>query len=152
MFIFVGSINFKIRNMDSFGDIIYLLLIVGAVISGLVKKSKKMTKPQANPRPVAEQPEEEVDWKDIFKQMIPEEKKPQPVYQAPQANPGYQSYETTKNPADLRIKKNFVSTNIDYEDETSDNETSDIINEISFATPADAKAAFVYSEILTRKY
>ena len=147
-----GSINFKIKNMDSFGDIIYLLLVIGAVISGLVKKSRKTTKPQANPRPVAKQPEEDVDWKEIFKQMIPEEIKPEPVYQAPQANPGYQSYEATKNPADLRIKKNFVSTNIDYEDETNDDEMPDIIDTISFSTPSDVRTAFVYSEILTKKY
>ena len=124
-------------------------MLFRSVISGLIKKSRK-AKPEANPRPVAEEPNE--DWTEVFKQMIPEEIKPEPVYQAPQANPGYQSYEATKNPADLRIKKNFVSTNIDYEDETNDDEMPDIIDTISFSTPSDVRTAFVYSEILTKKY
>jgi hypothetical protein len=134
--------------MDDFGDIIYLLIVIGAVISGLIKKSRKV-KPEANPRPVAEEPKE--DWKEIFKQMIPEEQKPQPAYQAPQPAPKYQSYETATNYDDLRIKNRFATVVTDFEEETNE-DTIDIMSEISLATPSDARTAFVYAEILTRKY
>ena len=136
--------------MDDFGDIIYLLVVIGAVISGLIKKSRK-TKPETNPRPVATEQEENDDWKDIFRQYTQEEQKPQPVYQAPQPAPKYQSYETATNYDDLRIKNRFATVETDFEEETNE-ETADIMSEINLATPSDAKTAFVYAEILTRKY
>ena len=134
--------------MDEFGDIIYLLIVVGAVISGLIKKVRK-AKPEANPRPVAEEPKQ--DWRDIFEQMIPEEQKPQPVYQAPQPapNPKYQGYETATNYDDLRVKNRFASAEVEEE---INEEIVDVASEISLATTSDARTAFVYAEILTRKY
>ena len=135
--------------MDDFGDIIYLIIVIGAVISGLIKKGRK--KPEANPRPIATEQEEDDGWKEIFKQMIPEEQKPQPVYQAPQPAPKYQSYETATNYDDLRIKNRFATVETDFEEETNE-ETADIMSEISLATPSDARTAFVYAEILTKKY
>ena len=124
--------------MDDLGNIIYLLIIVGAVISGLIKKGRKAN-PEVNPRPVATEQEENDDWKDIFKQYTPEEQQPQPVYQAPQPTTNYD---------DLRIKKRFTIVD---EEETNE-ETANIMSEINLATPSDAKTAFVYAEILTRKY
>ena len=136
--------------MDDFGDIIYLLLVVGAVISGLVKKVRK-AKPEAKPRPVIiEKKEYDDDWKDVFRQHAPEEHV-QSVYQAPQPASKYQSYETTTNYDDLRIKNRFATVVTDFEEETNE-ETVDIMSEISLATPSDARTAFVYAEILTRKY
>ena len=133
--------------MDDLGNIIYLLIIVGAVISGLIKKGRKAN-PEVNPRPVATEQEEDDDWKDIFRQYTPEEQQPQPVYQAPQPTTKYQSYETATNYDDLRIKKRFTIVD---EEETNE-ETTNIMSEINLATPSDARTAFVYAEILTRKY
>ena len=139
--------------MDDFGDIIYLLLIVGAVISGLFKRSRK-AKPEANPRPVSTEPKSD-SWEEIFKQYMPENQVPenqmQPAYQAPQPPPKYQSYETATNYDDLRVKNKFATAAFDFEDDTDDSEV-DIASEISLTTPSEARTAFVYAEILTRKY
>ncbi len=147
--------------MDNFGDIIYVvLLIVAAIVSGIMKKGKKETKTQTNPRPVA-QPVDDEDWKDIFKQWEPETvkeptvTKPTPTQTKTSSNfqKKIESYETVSNVEDLRVRNRFAKN--DAEEDLSEVEAIDVTNiaeEIKLSTPEDAKAAFVYSEIFARKY
>ncbi|MDR1584909.1 MAG: hypothetical protein LBS07_01870 [Prevotellaceae bacterium] len=144
--------------MDNFGDIIYLLLlVVGAIVSGLLKKGRK-AKPQANPRPVAESFEDE--WGEFFGEPEAEAQKQavefQPVVvQAKTTAPDQrkiESYETTANNADLRVRNRFAREDNQISMVEDVDETFHIIEEISLETPEDAGIAFVYSEIFARKY
>jgi hypothetical protein len=140
--------------MDSLGDYIYLIILVVAGLSSLLKKKKKAS--ELKPAPVEEDDEPQTDWEDVIRNLIPEspaEEKKEFVPESAAFNP-IVTYETVEDVSVMRAKKQ-VSRNttskkkIFIEDNVS---TPNIIDDIQLNTVDDARKAFIYSEIFNKKY
>lgn len=159
--VFLSDINlFSHIIMDSFGDYIYLIILVVAGLSSLLKKKKNadVLKPapietEFEPEP---ETEPEADWEDVLRNLNPETKtelKKEVVVEKAAFNPII-TYETVDDVSVMRAKKQ-VSRNttskrkIFNEDEPP---TISAIDDIQFNSIDDARKAFIYSEIFNRKY
>lgn len=151
--------------MDDFGDYIYIIAIVIAALSSLLKKRRKPEEntgrdenrmpdlgdvltdddddflPRMEPAPVTTPARNaDVYVKQVYKPM--ERKKEQ----APL------SYETVADYMKLKAKRTVRPVHYDslYDDVLQQTEEPDL--QIDLETAADAKRAFMYAEIFNRKY
>jgi hypothetical protein len=140
--------------MDSLGDYIYLIIIVIAALSSILKKKKKTQKNDQ------ELPEAFPDFPDLD-DVIPEpevRRVPEPVFVTTPPPPVFQkqtsnnipTFDNTNDMSKLRAKmslkprKEFVSTELETEDNTA--------IEIQLDSVEEVKKAFVYAEVFNRKY
>ena len=135
--------------MDDFGDILYVLAMLAALVFSAIRKSKQSKKRSAAPvetQPDAFDPMEEEepiiqDLRDLFK---PRQPKPQPVPDASEfKTEQVKSYQQTSIPKTQR--RSTKPLEVDDLDETSG--TADLFEE-----GIDLRQAVIYSEILKRPY
>ena len=144
--------------MDSFGDYIYLIILVVAGLSGLFRKKKQPD--NMNPTPAAPKR----SWEDVLRNLVPveEEQKVEPKYEKPILPKKKQSvpqpamnYDKTEGSTGLRATKQ-VSQLVSHQrvlvDEIKDEEPKSFLQDIQLHSLEDAKRAFIYSEIFNRKY
>jgi len=146
--------------MDSIGDYFYLIILVIAALSGLLKKKKQSL--NANPGPSAPAKPTR-SWEEVLRDLVPVEveeeeiekpimQKMKPVEPAPSfnyKNEGTSSLRGTKQVSQLISQKRHT----DITDETEETyEQGNILQEIQLSSIHDAKRAFIYSEIFNRKY
>jgi hypothetical protein len=146
--------------MDNFGDYIYLIIIIIAGLSGLLKKRKDN---QTKHTPV-EEDENGGGFEDVLRELLPEREdlKPEPipapvsVYEpirsAKVTGSEFVSYETTNDISSLKAKKQVTSYSpkqtLEVESEKGDLDSLNVmINDAD-----DARQAFIYSEVFNRKY
>lgn len=144
------TINFRDANtiiMDDFGDILYILVLLGGLIFSIYKKSKQGK--QGSPMPSDTSSEsfdpmdEEInieDLRDLFKP-----RKPEPVPVTPKPAPAPKMKPTKQDVTRVRVKPKSTDPLevIDLDEESS----SDIGYE-----NIDLRQAVIYSEILKRPY
>jgi hypothetical protein len=155
--------------MDSLGDYIYLIILVIAALSGMLKKKKKSA--DINTAPA----KPKRSWEDVLRELTPiDEEEAEEEYTEPAfdnatpatASPAMveyvkvepakiMSYENTEDSSKLRAQRNM--SNISSKNKPS-NAKKEIVtaitveNEFSLDTPDEARRAFIYSEIFNRKY
>lgn len=137
--------------MDSLGDYIYLIIILIAGISSILKKSKKKESERHDPIPGIP------DLDDILPEFeyAPEPVPARPVYQEikkrekPFEHP---SFDTVDDFSALKAKKqvarpvkHFVENEMIVVDEYNE-------VELELENPQDVKKAFIYAEIFNRRY
>ena len=146
--------------MDSLGDYIYLILLVLAGLSGLLKKKKETSssKPKSNPTTTKK------SWEDVLRDLVPIEEEetfrtPELVTQATTKVPEpFLNFENTAEsiiPLDKKPTTRFVNTFLAKEkvdNQQNMDTTNGFLAQIQLNTLDDAKRAFVYSEIFNRKY
>jgi hypothetical protein len=149
------------KKMDSIGDYIYIIILVVAVLSGLLKKRKKSA--EINMPEPAQSEFEEFEQDFEFEKIEPKiEVKPE-IAKWERSEPlekATLSYENTVDFNLLRLKKDNKSEmkpkvfekfrNFDfskYEDENVENDF-----ELALDNANDFKRAVIYSEVLNRKY
>lgn len=152
--------------MEDFGDYIYLIAIVIAGLSSLLKKKKPATIQQESDMPDLEDvlPETEEE----FYPYEDTSGRTQPLYgevpyrePAPQGTPAVQakqdervpvSYETVADFMKLRAKKT-VQMKHQLKDVIKTEELNELPDlQLELESAEDVKRAFVYSEIFNRKY
>jgi hypothetical protein len=165
MSIFAGQ-SVQTTSMEDFGDYIYLIAIVIAGLSSLLKKKKPATMRQDSDMPDLEDvlPETEEEY-------IPYGEAPnrtQPLYRdEPDWEPSPNSkkatldkqeervpvsYETVADFMKLRAKKT-VQMKHQFKEEIKTEELDELpYMQLELETAEDVKRAFVYSEIFNRKY
>lgn len=151
--------------MDDIGDYLYLAIIGIAALSGILKKKKQVETAASIPEDV------EVDYENDDYEEFSEGHFDPAMNQIPNTgfndkiessnNPKikhteYLSYETTIDSSKLRSQKQISrleksSTLHSYDDDNKE-ATSDESLSIEFNSPADARLAFIYSEIFNKKY
>lgn len=137
--------------MDSIGDYIYLIIIIIAALSGILKKKKPVQShtPDSEPQ----------DFEEVLRELIPQEPAivPQQPFKAQtqKETASIISYENTDDISALKAKKQVSNLNHDMqraekikiaEDEKNKN------NEIHLNSAEEAKRAFIYAEIFNKKY
>lgn len=142
--------------MDSIGDYVYLIIIIIAGLSGLLKKKKTNTDTTSEPQ------KSKRTWEDVLRELTPIDKEieqeieQEPIFTPQNAKPiEVVSYETLTDTSSLRAKKQVMQSIF-----TNDsNKTSKLEPSISlqsenfqFNSIDDARKAFIYSEIFNRKY
>lgn len=138
--------------MDDLGNYIYLIIIIIAAISGILKKKAK--KPVA--KPVMEDDDDDVDYEEILRKL---DSKPVPPKETKffrtevfdSLNKPIVSYDNVEDVTKLRAKKT-VEVHDEGVDEfpVSGDESKGL--DVKLNTAEDARMAFIYSEILQRKY
>jgi hypothetical protein len=146
------------------GDVLYIILLVVFVLSGLFKSKKKRADAQKDtlPRDIFVEPEKYEEESEVFDDWIPkvERTAPMTVPPAPEIMEPVvkkvvkkpvpkMSYDTVEDVSKLRIKEKY--TNIETI-ESSETGKSDLLKSIHFDNEEDVKRAFIYSEIFNRKY
>ena len=133
--------------MDSLGDYIYLIVILIAGISSLLGKRKKKKRIES----------EEVDFPDL-EDVIPEfaeyTQPERPVYQEIRKKVEHKSipsYETVKDISIMKAKKQVRTVKQSPVLQLEEQEDS-FLSEIELEDVDDVKKAFIYAEILNRKY
>lgn len=144
--------------MDSIGDYFYLILLILAGLSGLLKKKKVTT--TSNPNPTTTKK----SWEEVLRDLIPIEEEEtlkttevvtQVTTKAPEP---FLNFETSAEfivPLDKKPTTRFVNTFFAMEkvENQQNNEiTNGFLGQIQLNSLEDAKRAFVYSEIFNRKY
>lgn len=137
--------------MDSIGDFLYLILMVGAVIVSLLRKNKKEVPPMANPKP-------ERDIKDLFPEMRNwmedeedeevKDEEPVPVVATPKSTPFVPIESpvfTFDSPENYQQGRSTVKT-APMELESLDEDRESLFDD----EPFDARKAILYSEIMKR--
>lgn len=157
--------------MDSIGDYVYIVIVAIAAISSFARKRKKAAEAESQKRTVQHAPtstpvqDEEDDWWKETRPVenpveIPIEK---PVWQqiftnvsVPEQKPDdLRSYETVKDPQELRVKASRltkVHAEVEEEKRTNNNDAHSHSNEFALNDAHKARQAFVFSEIFNRKY
>lgn len=139
--------------MDSLGDYIYLIVILIAGLSGILKKRKK--KAEQEKEIFSELP----DLDDVIPEFQTYENPPRPFFETAEVKPEQksqpviQSYETIDDFRKLRatkqvdpVRSHLAPIMPPVSDDSQD------LPEISLGAPEDAKKAFIYAEIFNRKY
>ena len=155
--------------MEDIGDYIYLIIIAIAGLSGILKKKKKDIATQTAP------PEEDlIEYEDSYEESpqevftpivdshpnVEDNKNVEQSRNHKLAHTEYSSYTTTVNSSELRSHKKVSrlekskaaiqdAENYDEYDEYKNDETE--LN-IQLNSSFDAKLAFIYSEILNKRY
>lgn len=146
--------------MDSIGDYVYLIVIVIAAISGILKKkTKENAKPVAAPAP-----KDRTSLDDMIREFMNETKQeeqkkaeavPEPVVFKPRPYEKVVSYENTADASELRAKKEIIKHNTELKKSHSDLIPKNILSnreEIFEMSAEDARKAIIFSEIINRKY
>ena len=141
------------------GNIIYLVILVAFMLSGLLKKRKRTASNTQNqqPEPVLEHTEVE-DFDDWFMKDEPQQVIPPPVQTVPPpvqtipipAQTFVSAQNTGRKVSEPRRQQPKFTAPVQLNDDTNNNSIETINVELS--TPEDARRAFVYSEIFQRKY
>jgi len=144
--------------MDSIGDYFYLIVLVIAGLSSLLKKKKQPLNPNAIPS-APEKPKR--SWEEVLRDLVPVEEeviekpilqKEKPVIPAPvinYQNEGTSSLRGTKQVSQLISQKKHTDINDDVNEIY---QPVNILHEISLNSIHEARKAFIYSEIFNRKY
>ncbi len=144
--------------MEDFSDIIYFIVLVVFSLIGLFNKKKKEAAKKAQQqqaRPVTPVQEEETDlWAEFEafwgeEQGAKQEEKPR--------EPSILSYETATDYSDLKVKNRMKGTitrseSIFKKMAPIAEDKEQITYEVSLDDEEELRRAFVYSEILNRKY
>ncbi|MDO9152539.1 MAG: hypothetical protein Q7U47_02325 [Paludibacter sp.] len=140
--------------MDSLGDYIYLIIIVIAALSGLLKKKKPATVLQS---PQYEDDEEVEVLEDVHPKKISEQKIIEQKYKSYETDYKQISHDTATDFSKLKAQKQVVITskfsktnNLITSQEVEDKEVEN--NEYKFETLDDVKKAVIFTEIFNRKY
>lgn len=143
------------------GEYAYLIILIIAALSGLLKKKK----PAANTNSAPAKPKR--TWEDVLKELTPidqEDIEPErqitpeaPIKIKQKKAPVEQemSYETLKDTSVLKAKKQVAQTVVAHHsnfDTIDKKNAEDSFDEVQFETLEDAKRAFIYSEIFNKKY
>ena len=155
--------------MEDLGDYLYLIVIAIAGLSGILKKKKKENSTQTSP------PEEDlIEYEDTYKEY-PEEvltpiaeptsntelnKKTEDNRNQKITRSEYSSYETTVDASELKshkkvsrlAKSKAMRAEIENDDEYNIYDDDETELNIQLNSSSDAKLAFIYSEILNKKY
>jgi FtsZ-interacting cell division protein ZipA len=145
------------------GDVLYIILLIVFVLSGLFKSRKKRANAQRNTLPedvYVETEEYKTAEDEIFDDWIPQVEKTAPVTVTPvpkapvvpkntKKPAAKMSYETIDDVSKLRLKEQYNNLEMVVSAET---EKSDLLKSIHLDSEDDVKRAFVYSEIFNRKY
>lgn len=130
--------------MEDFGDILYILVMLGALIFSAIRKSKQTARrsPMAEPESSSKDPlaEDEPGFEDLRELFRPKQAQPQPVKIKPKP-----VVQTVSKP----VKKTAVAK------KSKQLELIDINEEDAFefeADELDLRKAVIYSEILKRPY
>lgn len=126
--------------MDNIGDIIYVLLVIGAVIGSLIKKSREH---RPVPPVVSDDEEEKADFpeslQELFKPPVPPAPKPPTVRKV--------ADNKVVNATTAKKRSGLTSRNTSRQDvELESIETEPIIE----LEDADWRKAILYSEIINR--
>jgi hypothetical protein len=143
----------KRLEMDSIGDFLYLVLMIGAVVVSLLRKNKKEVPPPVS----TQKPEQEP--KDLFSEMrnwmeqdedeeeIPAKQKA-PVFETPKASPFVHiqtpvfTYDSPENAKPGRA----TATTAPMMVQSIDDEWENVLGDEGF----DGRKAIIYSEIMKR--
>lgn len=142
--------------MEDYGNIIYLLLLIGVSIFGSVSKTIKANREKKRgakqvEMPTAEEVQVASDDLPEFENWVEptsEQPKPKPVepvylYQEPHHTPVQPS---VHQPQSSLHRQSANTTTKSADDDLTPNSTP------RFSTPDDARAAFIASEIFNRRY
>ncbi|MCE5332345.1 MAG: hypothetical protein LLF95_09420 [Bacteroidales bacterium] len=137
--------------MDSIGDYIYLIIIIIAALSGILKKKKPVQSPAPDSEPQ--------DFEEILRELIPQEPVivPQQSFnaQTQKETASIISYENTDDISALKAKKQVSNLNHDMQSAEKikiAEDENNINNEIHLNSAEEAKRAFIYAEIFNKKY
>jgi hypothetical protein len=151
--------------MDSFGDYIYIIILVATVLGGLLKKSKKRdAKAEQKPLPeILTLPDEEEEYEDETGEILPG-----PVSVIPSAIPQMETItateqtqwkpiqsQNTSNTSFAYIKNEMKSIFKEPEAATEKNidDSAEFSQfELELESADDFRKAIIYSEIFTPKY
>lgn len=146
------------------GDIIYIVLLVAFVLSGLFKSKNKKQK-QADlektmlPEDIFEKFENEPldendDWIPRFgetAQTVVDTPVVEKVFRKTEKTKTKLSFDNNDDISKLRIKKKQASVGLELE-EDAETEKNEILDSIHFDSADDVKRAFIYTEIFNRRY
>ncbi len=137
--------------MDSIGDYIYLIIIIIAALSGILKKKKPVQSrtPDSEPQ----------DFEEVLRELIPQEPAivPQQSFKAQtqKETASIINYENTDDISALKAKKRVSNLNHDMQRAEKikiAEDENNINNEIHLNSAEEAKRAFIYAEIFNKKY
>lgn len=148
--------------MDELGDYLYLIVFAIAGLSSFLKKRKKTQtadeEQEERPSVFEQMTEEEEDWWNSSKEqptsqtiIVTEPVKVPPIYETRDNLMGYES--TGKYEA-IKVRKQNISSvqKIDVQDDSEMDEDDLNVMHLNLNDVDEAKRAFVYSEIFSRKY
>ncbi len=132
-----------------FGDILYIVVLIVFILSGFLKKKKKVaTKDQANPTPSFSGNEMQ-NYDDWYTEK--EAERPY-VKEKPLNEEIIINYNSAKDISSYKSRqKQEIKETKKYDDSKITNE-DDFLSQIELNTQEQAKKAFIYSEIFQRKY
>lgn len=136
--------------MDSFGDYIYLIIILIAGISSILGKRKKMRKTETEHTEIPELP----DLDDVIPEFTDYKKPENPIYQEvkiKETKIEIPTYDTVEDVSMMKAKRQVKLVKSFKELQPEEPETS-ILSEIELDNMDEIKKAVIYSTIFNRKY
>ncbi|MDD4489470.1 MAG: hypothetical protein PHD30_03065 [Paludibacter sp.] len=136
--------------MDSFGDYIYLIIILIAGISSILGKRKKMRKTETEHTEIPELP----DLDDVIPEFTDYKKPENPIYhevKIKETKIEIPTYDTVEDVSMMKAKRQVKLVKSFKELQPEEPESS-ILSEIELDNMDEVKKAVIYSTIFNRKY